>query len=89
MDIKEFYDDCEYDIRVYKTKKMKNSKQIITGNSKIGILAGIGSLLQSTLDANLLTENELKDLVKMVLEARKNGARNRVIYNILKKNKIF
>lgn len=83
MDIKEFYDNSEYDIRVYKTKEMKNSKQIMTGNSKIGILAGIGSLLQSTLDANLLTENELKDLVKMVLEARKNGVRNKVIYNSL------
>ena len=81
MDIKEFYDDCEYDIRVYKTKEMKNSKQIMTGNSKIGILAGIASFIQSTLDTNLLSENELKDLVKMVLEARKNGARNKVIYN--------
>lgn len=81
MDIKEFYDDCEYDIRVYKTKEMKNSKQIMTGNSKIGILAGIASFIQSTLDTNLLNENELKDLVKMVLEARKNGARNKVIYN--------
>lgn len=83
MDIKEFYDDCEYDIRVYKTKEMKNSKQIMTGNSKIGILTGIGSLLQSTLDTKLLTENELKDLVETVLEAKKNGARNRVIYNNL------
>lgn len=81
MDIKEFYDDCEYDIRVYKTKEMRNSKQIMTGNSKIGILAGIASFIQSTLDTNLLSENELKDLVKMVLEARKNGARNKVIYN--------
>lgn len=85
MDIKEFYDNCEYDIRVYKTKEMKNSKQIMTGNSKIGILTGICSLLQSTLDTKLLTENELKDLVKTVLEAKKNGARNRVIYNNLKK----
>lgn len=81
MDIKEFYDDCEYDIRVYKTKEMKNSKQIMTGNSKIGILAGIASFIQSTLDTNLLSENELKDLVKMVLEARKNDVRNKVIYN--------
>lgn len=81
MDIKELYDNCEYDIRVYKTKEMKNSKQMMTGNSKIGILTGISSLLQSTLDTKLLTENELKDLVKMVLEARKNGARNKIIYN--------
>mgnify|MGYP006934541408 CR=1 FL=1 len=62
---------------------MKNSKQIMAGNSKMGILTGICSLLQSTLDAKLLTENELKDLVKTVLEAKKNGARNRVIYNNL------
>lgn len=83
MDIKEFYDDCEYDIRVYKIKEMKNSKQMMTGNSKIGILTGICSLLQSTLDTKLLTENELKDLVETVLEAKRNGARNRVIYNNL------
>lgn len=81
--MKEFYGNCEYDIRVYKTKEMKNSKQIMTGNSKIGILTGICSLLQSTLDTKLLTENELKDLVETVLEAKKNGARNRVIYNSL------
>lgn len=83
MDIKEFYDDCEYDIRVYKTKEMKNSKQIMTGNSKMGILTGIASFIQSTLDTNLLSENELKDLVETVLEAKRNGARNRVIYNNL------
>lgn len=81
MDIKELYDNCEYDIRVYKTKKMKNSKQMMAGDSKISILTGISSLLQSTLDAKLLTENELKDLVKIVLEAKKNGVRNKIIYN--------
>ena len=84
MDIKELYDICEYDIRVYKTKEMKNSKQIMTGNSKMGILTGVSSLLQSTLDTKLLTENELKDLVKMALEARKNGARNTVTYKSFK-----
>lgn len=81
MDIKEIYDNCEYDIRVYKTKEMKNSKQMMAGDSKISILTGICSLLQSTLDTKLLTENELKDLIKIVLEAKKNGVRNKIIYN--------
>ncbi len=81
MDAEQFYKDCEFDIRIYKTKDMKYSKQIMTGNNKIGILTGIASLLQSCLDTKLMTTNELLETVNMVFEARKNGARNKVIYN--------
>jgi hypothetical protein len=81
MNIEQFYKDCEFDIRIYKTKNMKNSKQIMTGNHKIGILTGVASLLQSCLDSKLMTPDELLETVNMVFEVRKTGARNKVIYN--------
>ena len=81
MNTEKFYDDCEYDIRIYKTKDMKYSKQIITGNNKLGILTGVASFLQSCLDAKLMTPDEMLETVNMVFEARRNGARNKVIYN--------
>ena len=82
--MEEFYKDCEYDIRVYKTKDMEYSKQIMTGNNKLGILTGIASFLQSCLDTKLMTPDELLETINMVFEARKNGAKNKVIYNNLK-----
>ena len=81
--IEKFYNDCEYDIRVYKTKDMKTSKQIMTGNNKLGILTGVASFLQSCLDTELMTPEELQETVNMVFEVRKTGARNKVIYNNL------
>ena len=84
--MEEFYKDCEYDIRIYKTKDMESSKQIITGNSKLGIITGISSFLQSCLDSNLMTPDELQEIVNMVFKVRKKGARNKVIYNSLEMN---
>lgn len=84
--MEEFYKECEFEIRVYKTKDMQFSKQIITGNCREGILTGIASLLLSTLDTKLMIEADLKDMVKFVLERRKEGARNNVIYNSLEAN---
>lgn len=81
MNAKEIYENCDFDIRVFKTKEMSVSQQIITGNDKLGILTGIASLLQSCLDSKLMTPDELLETVNMVFEVRKTGARNKVIYN--------
>lgn len=85
MNTEKFYNDCEYDIRVYKTKDMKNSKQIMSSNNKLGILTGVASFLQSCLDTELMTEEELQQTLNMVFEVRKTGVRNKVIYNNLDK----
>lgn len=79
--MEEFYKNCTFEIRVYKTKDMEYSNQVITGDNKLCILTGIASLLQSCLDTKLMTQEELKETVKMVITARKTGARNKVIYN--------
>ena len=84
--MEEFYKDCEFDIRIYKTKDMESSKQIITGNSKLGIITGISSFLQSCLDSNLMTPDELQEIVNMVFKVRKKGARNKVVYNSFERN---
>lgn len=81
MNTEQFYKDCDFDIRVFKTKEMSVSQQIITGNDKLGILTGIASLLQSCLDSKLMTPDELLETVNMAFEVRKTGARNKVIYN--------
>lgn len=79
--MRNFYKNCEYDIQVYKTKDMKHSKQIITGNSKIGICVGLSSLLQSCIESKLITEKELQEMVDTIAEARKTGVKNRVIFS--------
>ena len=84
--MEEFYKDYEYDIRIYKTKDMESSKQIITGNSKLGIITGISSFLQSCLDSNFMTPDELQEIVNMVFKVRKKGARNKVVYNSFERN---
>lgn len=78
---KQGYINSEYEIRVYKRKGMESSKQIIAGDSQSSILVGVCSLIQSTLDTELLTEQELKNLVNMILEVRSKGAKNKIIYN--------
>lgn len=85
---KQGYINSEYEIRVYKRKGMESSKQIITGDSQNSILVGVCSLIQSTLDTELLTEQELKNIVNMVLEVRSKGAKNKIIYNGFKKGDV-
>ena len=76
------YNDCEYEIKIVKTKKDTYSKQEFRAENKIFLKVGIASLLQSSLDAGILEdEKELKAIVDMVLEQRKKGLRNRVVYN--------
>lgn len=79
--MEELYKNCEYNIQVYKTKDMKYSKQIITGNSKIGICVGLSSLLQSCIENKLITEKELQEMVNTIAEVRKTGVKNRVIFS--------
>lgn len=85
---KQGYINSEYEIRVYKRKGMESSKQIMVGDSQNSILVGVCSLIQSTLDTELLTEQELKNLVNMVLEVRSKGAKNKIIYNGFKKGDV-
>lgn len=82
MDEKEFYKDCEYDIHVYKKKGMENSRQEMRGTHRLAMLAGVCSFLQSCLETGVISsEKELDWVIETVKEARKNGARNKVIYN--------
>ena len=74
------YDDVEFEIRILKTKDMPCSQQKFESNSKLGLHVGIMSVLQSALDAGIMTEDDLKLAVETVLETRKKGARNKVIY---------
>lgn len=85
---KQDYINSEYEVRVYKRKGMESSKQIMVGDSQNSILVGVCSLIQSTLDTELLTEQELKNLVNMVLEVRSKGAKNKIIYNGFKKGDV-
>lgn len=79
--MEEFYKKCEYDIRVYKTPDMKYSKQIISGNNKIGICVGLSSLLQSCIENKVITEEELQTMVNTIAEVRKTGVRNKVLFS--------
>lgn len=81
METEEFYKNSEFEIRVYKTKGMEHSQQVFTGTSKLVLMTGIASLLQSCLDSNVMTTDELIEIVNMVMKARKKGIRNNVIYN--------
>ena len=83
---KDFYKNCQYDIRVYKTKNMDCSRHVMSGDNKLCILAGISSFLQSCLDTNVMSTEELKAMIDMVIEVRKTGARNKVIYNGLEED---
>ena len=82
-DVEDIYKGFDYEIRIYKTKDMECSKQVITGNNILGLKVGVASFLTSCLDTKIVTEKELQDMVKVVLKARKKGIKNRVIYNSL------
>ena len=60
---------------------MEHSQQVFTGTSKLVLMTGVASLLQSSLDANIMTPDELIEIINMVMKARKHGIRNNVIYN--------
>lgn len=60
--------DC--DIYIWRHPGMGNSKQIVTGN-KISILTATASYLETLLRENIVTERELKELVKMSTDAAK------------------
>lgn len=83
MGDKEFYYDCEYDIHVYKTKDMKNSRHEISGTHKLALITGVCSFLQSCLDANILTPEELDEVIYAVKEVRKTGMKNKVVFSNL------
>ena len=60
--------DC--DIYIYRHPGMGCSKQIISGN-KISILTATASYLESLLKQGILSEKEIKEMVKMSINASK------------------
>lgn len=60
--------DC--DIYIFRHSGMGNSKQVITGN-KLSIMTATTSYLEQLLRQGVVTEKELKELVKMSINASK------------------
>lgn len=76
MDDEKIYKECEFDIHVYKTKGMENSKSRLCGNSKLAMMTGICSLLEGCLNSGLIESlDELDWLVETVKEV--TGKRNK------------
>lgn len=61
--------DC--DIYIFRHPGMGNSKQIISAKNEISILTATGSFLETLLRQGIITEKQLKELVKMSIKASK------------------
>ncbi len=85
--IEKEYKDAEYEITIVKRKGKQSSEQMFTASSPELLIIGLCSLLQSAIDAEIITEEQLPLIAQTVLEKRKEGARNRVIYNSMKEGK--